>query len=209
MFRQPPASRRRTAASMLALGFTALVASAAWVAGAASAQSVVKPTGIAPKFPEADMKLAEQTKPPSGNWLLDANDDTERFRRLQVVAGGSDIPMWEIAHRYEELYVAITKNNWEMGVYHLEKLRDRMNTMGMKRPARTQNLEGMFLKSGVYQGMHDALTAKDPARMQREFTTVRAVCMGCHQAENVGYLNDSAVFRRTEAFPPLVKAEGR
>ena len=169
------------------------------------AQSVVKPTGNPNKFPEADKKLAEQTKPPSSNWLLDANDDTERFRRLQIVASGTDVPMWEIANRYEELWVAIQKANWEMGVYHLEKMRDRMNTSGMKRPARTQNIEAMFLKSGVYQNMHDALTSKDPERMKKEFMTLRAVCMGCHTAENVGFLNDSAVFVRTQEFSALAK----
>jgi len=167
----------------------------------ALAQSVVQPTGIAPRFPAAYKELAKQTRPPSNNWLLDADDDTERFRRLQVVAGGTDIPMWEIAHRYEELYVAIQNNNWEMGVYHWEKLRDRMNTAAMKRPARTQNIEGMFLTSGVWNGMHDALTSKDPGRMRQQFQLVRQACIACHIAERVGFLNDSSVLRRTESFP--------
>jgi cytochrome c1 len=167
----------------------------------ALAQSVVQPTGIAPRFPNAYKDLQKQTKPPSNNWLLDANDDTERFRRLQVVAGGTDIPMWGIAHRYEELYVAIQKNNWEMGVYHWEKLRDRMNTAGMKRPARTQNLEGMFLDSGVWKSMHDTLTSKDAGRMRTQFQVVRQACIACHSAERVGFLNDSSVFKRTESFP--------
>ncbi|MFM7460956.1 MAG: hypothetical protein ACKO15_08995, partial [Burkholderiales bacterium] len=91
---------------------------------------------------------------------------------------------------------------WEMGVYHLEKMRDRMNTSGMKRPARTQNIEAMFFKSGVYQNMHDALTSKDASRMRTEFQIMRGVCMACHNAENVGFLNDSTVFKRTAAFPP-------
>ena len=34
------------------------------------AQSVVKPTGNAPRFPKAYKDLQKQTKPPSGNWLL-------------------------------------------------------------------------------------------------------------------------------------------
>jgi cytochrome c1 len=165
------------------------------------AQSVVPPTGNTPRFPQAYKDLEKQTKPPSNNWLLDANDDTERFRRLQVVAGGTDIPMWEIAHRYEELYVAIQNNNWEMGVYHWEKLRDRMNTAAMKRPARTQNIEGMFLDSGVWQSMHDALTSRDPGRMQKQFQVVRQACMACHIAEKLGFLNDSSVLKRTESFP--------
>jgi hypothetical protein len=170
-------------------------------ASAAFAQSVVKPTGNTPRFPKAFKQLEKQTKPPSGNWLLDANDDTERFRRVQVVAGGSDLQMWPIAHRYEELYVAIQKNNWEMGVYHWEKLRDYMNVMAMKRPVRTKNLEDMFLYSGVWQAMHDALTSQDPEKMRAQFLVVRQVCMACHVAEKVGFMNDSSVFRRTESFP--------
>jgi hypothetical protein len=41
--------------------------------------------------------------------------------------------MWEIAHRYEELYVAIQNNNWEMGVYHLSPLiQNRVNLDGQR-----------------------------------------------------------------------------
>lgn len=177
-----------------------------WVATSiALAQSVVQPTGNPPRFPKAYKDLEKQTKPPSNNWLLDANDDTERFRRLQLVASGTDIPMWEITYRYEELYVAILKNNSEMGVYHWDKLRDRMNTAAMKRPARTQNIEGMFLEGGVWKSMRDALTSKAPEKMRAQFQLVRQVCMACHVAEKVGFLNDSSVFKRTESFPPLDK----
>lgn len=83
-----------------------------WAAASiAFAEGVVQPTGNTPQFPKAYKDLAKQTKPPSNNWLLDANDDAERFRRLQVVMSGTDIPMWEITYRYEELYTAIKKNN--------------------------------------------------------------------------------------------------
>lgn len=176
-----------------------------WAATSAAfaAEGMVKPTGITPQFPKAYKELANQTKPPSNNWLLDANDDAERFRRLQIVLGGTDISMWELTYRYEELYAAIQKNNWEMGLYHWDKLRDRMNTAGMKRPARTRNIEGMFLESGVWQSMRDALTSKSPKRMREEFMVVRQVCMACHVAEKVGFLNDSSAFERTKSFPPL------
>jgi hypothetical protein len=169
------------------------------------AQSVVKPTGNPPRFPKAYKELEKQTKPPSSNWLLDANDDTERFRRLQVVLGGTDIPMMEVGYRYEQLYEAILKNNWNMGIYHWEKLRDRMNTAAMKRPVRTQNLEDMFLESGVWKAMHDALTSGNADKVRAQFLTVRQVCMACHVAEKVGFLNDNPVFAKTANFPPPTK----
>ena len=169
------------------------------------AQSVVKPTGNPPAFPKAYKELEKQVKPPSSNWLLDAQDDTERFRRLQIVASGTDVPMWELSYRYEELYRALSLDNFDMGIYHWEKLRDRMNTAGMKRPARTQNIEAMFLESGVWKDMHDALVAKDGKKARAQFATVRQVCMACHIAENVGFLNDSTVLERTAKAPPAPK----
>ena len=36
-----------------------------------------------------------QAKPPSANWLLDAKDDSERFRRIQIYAGGTYEQMWQ------------------------------------------------------------------------------------------------------------------
>lgn len=172
---------------------------------AALAQTTAPPGGEHLRFPKAYKDLQKQTRPPSRDWLLDANDDTERFRRLQVAASGTDIPMWEIGYRYEELYVAIQKNNPEMGIYHWEKLRDRMNTASMKRPARTQNMEGMFLESGVWKGMNDALLSKAPDKMRSQFQVVRQMCIACHVAEKVAFLNDSSVLLRTGSFPPLRK----
>jgi hypothetical protein len=169
------------------------------------AQSVVQPTGNPPRFPKAYKELEKQTKPPSSNWLLDANDDIERFRRLQVVLGGTDIPMMEVGYRYEQLYEAILKNNWNMGIYHWEKLRDRMNTAAMKRPVRTQNLEDMFLESGVWKAMHDALTSGNADKVRAQFLTVRQTCMACHVAEKVSFLNDNPVFAKTAKFPVLKK----
>jgi membrane protease subunit (stomatin/prohibitin family) len=102
---------------------------------------------------------------------------------------------------HEGIFVVIQRNNLEMGVYHQEKMRGRMNTAGMNGSARTQNLEGMFLDGGAYQRMHDALTSKDQKKMMSEYLAMREVCMACHVAENVGFLNDSAVFARTARFP--------
>jgi hypothetical protein len=167
--------------------------------------SVVPPTGITPRFLKSDKELVKQTKPPSGNWLRDANDDTERFRRIESWAGAIDGEMQIISHRLEELHAAIQKGNWDLGVYHWEKIRFRMNVASMKRPARTQNLEGMFLESGVWQSMNNALVAKDAEQSRAEFQKVLQTCMACHIAEKVGFLNESPVFKRLATFPPLAK----
>ncbi len=174
--------------------------------GTASAQiSVVPPTGIAPRFPKADIELAKQTKPPSRKWLLDANDDVERMRRLELWAGAGDLEMQDIAHRLEELQLAIQKESWDLGIYHLEKMRGRMTVATIKRPTRTQNMEAVFLDSGVYKAMHDALTSRNMDQARAAFQNTRQACMACHAAEKLGFINDSAVFKRLESFPPLAR----
>lgn len=75
-----------------------------------------------------------------------------------------------------------------------------MNVMAMKRPNRTPNLEGMFLESGVYQALQDALKSGDPVQMRMQFLAMRQICMACHVAEKVGFMNDSSVFDRTGRF---------
>jgi hypothetical protein len=163
--------------------------------------SVVPSTGITPRFPKADSELAKQTKPASRKWLLDANDDAERMRRIELWAGAGDIEMQDIAHRLEELHSAIQTQNWDLGIYHLEKIRGRMIVAGIKRPTRTQNLEAVFLDSGVYQAMHEALSSKNPDQARAAFQNTRQACMACHVAEKLGFINASDVFRRIETFP--------
>lgn len=183
------------------LALTVAFLSNVYIAQVGAQVSVVPPTGITPRFPKADNELAKQTKPPSRKWLRDANDDSERLRRIELWAGAGDLEMQDIAHRLEELHSAIQKESWDMGIYQLEKIRGRMIVAAIKRPTRTQNLEAMFLESGVYQAMHDALTTKNGQRARAEFNRARETCMTCHVAEKIGFINDSAVFTRVGPFP--------
>jgi hypothetical protein len=73
--------------------------------------SVVPPTGIPARFPKANSELSKQTKPPSRNWLRDADDDRERFRRIELWSGAGDLEMQDIAHRFVELHAALTVNH--------------------------------------------------------------------------------------------------
>ncbi|MDE0830551.1 MAG: hypothetical protein OSB03_15245, partial [Vicinamibacterales bacterium] len=96
------------------------------------------------RFPAGIRGLADgQDEPPSNRWLLGARDNEERFRRLQVYAGGTDQQMWQIGYRYEQVYQAILDEEWELGGHHWGKLRNVFNVALMKRPNRTPNAEQM------------------------------------------------------------------
>ncbi len=153
------------------------------------------------RLPKGIRGLEEgQANPPSANWLLDATDDNERFRRIQIYAGGTYEQMWQVGYRYQQLYHAIIDENWELGLHHWGKLRDVFNVALMKRPNRTPNAEAMFLDTSWAQ-LDTALREGNKEQIRQVFQTERGLCMACHVAEGMAFLNDSPIFRDTASFP--------
>jgi hypothetical protein len=158
--------------------------------------------GAEPRLPKGVRGLEDgQARPPSANWLLDATDDRERFRRIQIYAGGTHEQMWQIGYRYQQVYQAIVDENWELGLHHWGKLRDVLNVALMKRPKRTPNAEALFLDS-AWQQLEDALTSGEAGDIRETFLVERETCMACHVAEQMAFLNDTPIFRDTAVFPP-------
>lgn len=154
-----------------------------------------------PRFPTGIRGLAEgQDEPPSRRWLRDARDDDERFRRIEIYAGGTDQQMWQIGYRYEEVYDAITNEQWELGSHHWGKLRNVFNVALMKRPNRTPNAEAMFLDE-TWQRLAAALEDGDAAAARLAFLEERQACLACHVAEGYGFVNGMAMFQETARFP--------
>ena len=153
------------------------------------------------RFPSGIRGLADgQDAPPSRRWLLDARDDDERFRRLQIYVGGTDQQMWQIGYRYEEVYQAITDENWRLGTHHWGKLRSVFNVALMKRPNRTPFAEDLFLDA-TWQLLADALETGDAALARDAFLQEREACIACHVAEGYEFINGTPMFEETAAFP--------
>ena len=153
------------------------------------------------RFPSGIRGLADgQDEPPSRRWLLDARDDEERFRRLQIYAGGTDQQMWQIGYRYEEVYQAIVDENWDLATHHWGKLRSVFNVALMKRPNRTPNAEALFLDDD-WQPLASALVDGDTAAAHETFLRGRQACLACHVAEGFEFINAMLMFEETSAFP--------
>ncbi len=152
------------------------------------------------RFPSGISGLADgQDEAPSNRWLLGARDDEERFRRLQIYAGGTDQQMWQIGYRYEEVYQAIANEHWELGTHHWEKLRNVFNVALMKRPNRTPNAEVLFLDE-TWQLLADALEAEDADLARETFLQERQACIACHVAEGFAFINNTPMFAETATF---------
>lgn len=191
---------------LLKIAFVVSLASAAFATWQVQAQSVTQYVNAAnPQFPKGVPGLADgqKNKPPSNSWLRDADTDTERFRRLEILLAGTEMAMWEIGVRYEQMYDAIKVDNYDYARFNWDKIKGRANGALMKRPGRTVNMEGMLLDS-TWQVVDDGLKTKDPVKAREAFAVARQICMGCHVAENMAFFNQHPMFTRTESFPAVM-----
>jgi len=142
---------------------------------------------------------AEQPPQKSDNWLLDAKDDTQRFKLIQQMFGGFSMSMQLVGERYDRTYDAITDGNYELAGYHWKKIKETIESGFLRRPAREANAVAIFLK-GPWVTVNEALSSKDKVRAKGQFLVARSACMACHAAEKVPFINDQPKFRRTVTF---------
>ncbi len=141
-----------------------------------------------------------EEQPASKKWITRAANDPERFQRIEQYLRGFDQPMWEVGARYEKLYAALVRGNFELASYHWAKIRLTIENGTMKRPARRASADA-FLLSGTWDSVNEALGSGDLATAWRGFETARASCMKCHEAERVGYMNDQQMFTDLAPIP--------
>ena len=160
-------------------------------------------------YPPRGLGLPPQSKPPSDSWLLDADTNWDRFRRLEVVLRGADIHMFEIGIRFGELHEAIAAGNFELANYEIERIAKSARIAQLKQPG-WQESDGLdYLGRDQWQALHTAVLARDSAAARDAFLNVRRTCLACHAAKNLEFLNKETVFDHTAAFPENATAQAR
>jgi hypothetical protein len=143
----------------------------------------------------------EEPQAPSGNhWLLDAEDDEERFRRIEQQFGGFSNAMWAVGVRYGHAYDALVDGNLPLAAYHWEKIGDNIRLGYQRRPARQAHADALFLDDAWKDAM-TAFRSDDLDAAREAFLGAREACMACHVAERVPFMNDQPKFERTRSFP--------
>lgn len=141
-----------------------------------------------------------QQLPNPNDWLLNAPDDTTRFRLLQGQASGFHVSMLVVGQRYQALYDAVADGNFDLAAYQWEKIRETIVAGYQRRPRRQANADREFVQK-VYDPVLAAFRSRDAARARTAFGEARAACMACHEAERVAFMNDQPLFRRTATMP--------
>ena len=141
----------------------------------------------------------ERDQGPLGNdlaandWLLSAENETERFERLQKQMRGFDQPMWAVGERYGSLHAALQRENYDLAIYHWDKIATTIENGIAKRPGRSDSARALFLDS-AFPEVRAGLEQRKPDAAWQAFDIARSACMSCHQAEKVEYMNNQALF---------------
>ena len=138
----------------------------------------------------ADSTLTEK------DWLLNAPDDTERFRRLQQQLRGFDQPMWEVGERFRSLHEALKRRNFELAVYHWERIGRAVRNGLVRRPEHIANAR-KFLLDEVHGQIEADLRKGDYATAVRAFARAKSACIACHHGQGVSWVNDQSLFELT------------
>ncbi len=151
-------------------------------------------------FAAVSFALTKETPLKTENWLLDAKDDAERFKRIQQMFGGFSSAMQIVGERYERTYDAVAEGNYDLAIYHWKKIKEAIELGYFRRPAREANSVALFL-NGPWPSASETFALKEKGKARDGFLSARSACMACHIAENVPFMNDQPIFRRTAIFP--------
>lgn len=107
----------------------------------------------------------------------------ERLNR--ITPSTSDI-MFQVGHRYQDLYWAAKLGKWSFAEYQLEELEALLETLQVAVPKRAATTQ-VFLDQGL-EGFEAAFRDQDWQAFQGAFRTLREQCMACHVANDHDFI---------------------
>lgn len=151
-------------------------------------------------YPPRALGLAPQSTPPSDSWLLDADSNWDRFRRLEVVLGGADPSMIEIGYRFKVLHDALAARDFALAAFEMERIARSADIALLKQPGGRPGRGLEYLGKAEWGALSAALASRDQGAAEADFLAVRKICMACHAAKSMAFLNGGKVFKETDGF---------
>ncbi|MEW6364296.1 MAG: hypothetical protein AB1714_06610 [Acidobacteriota bacterium] len=151
-------------------------------------------------YPPRAQGLASQSRPFSDSWLLDAESDWDRFRRLEVMLRGVDIHMLEIGFRFDRLHDAIERGEMELAQYEMEKIVQAASFAILLQPGWQEGKGIEYLGRSDWMALKAAVLARNQEAAKTSYLDVRQACMSCHTLKQMEFLNRQQLFARTASF---------
>jgi len=114
----------------------------------------------------------------SDDWRKSADDDEKLENVIKVIPSTSDL-MFQMGHRYQNLYWAAKQGKWEFADYQIEEMQSLIKKLMITRPKRRETADNFL--GYAFNGYEDAIENKDWPRFQKAFDKMRLACERCHK----------------------------
>ncbi|DAB41083.1 MAG TPA: hypothetical protein CFH81_01945 [Sulfurovum sp. UBA12169] len=121
------------------------------------------------------------------NWLMDINSTDSRFEAVQEQFRGFDTAMMEVEYRYKSIKKALEGKNYELALYHWQKIKTAIENGYIRRPIRKEASQNYFLNK-TFKEFQDSLESKNSAKIEKRFSYVKDYCNACHMDQKVGFI---------------------
>ncbi|DAB27461.1 MAG: hypothetical protein A2513_09485 [Sulfurimonas sp. RIFOXYD12_FULL_33_39] len=121
------------------------------------------------------------------NWLMDIDSANGRFEAVQKQFRGFDTAMMEVGYRYESVKKAVDEKNYELALYHWQKIKTAMQNGYVRRPAREEASRIYFLDN-TYEEFKKMLVSQNDTKIEERFSYVKDSCNACHINQKVGFI---------------------
>lgn len=121
------------------------------------------------------------------NWLMDINSTNGRFEAVQEQFRGFDTAMMEVGYRYESVKKALDEKNYDLAIYHWQKIKSAIQNGYIRRPIRKEASQNYFLNK-TFKEFQDSLESKNSAKIEKRFSYVKDYCNACHMDQKVGFI---------------------
>ncbi|VAX10305.1 hypothetical protein MNBD_GAMMA25-76 [hydrothermal vent metagenome] len=119
------------------------------------------------------------------DWRKTADHDEKLKQVIKVIPSTSDL-MFQMGHRYQNLYWAGKQGKWEFAEYQIEEMESLIEKLMITRPRRHETASNFL--GYAFKGYEDAIEHKNWPRFQKAFDKMRQACERCHKQNNHGFI---------------------
>jgi hypothetical protein len=121
----------------------------------------------------------------NGDWVQ--GNTQQQIKTIEKHFRGLDVAMIEIDYRYRELFWAGKDQNWDYGLYQVDKIKLSLENALERRPKRAASAQH-FLQTVLPQ-IKTSFEGMDTAVFKKDFEMLTLNCNSCHIAEKVPHFN--------------------
>ncbi len=125
-----------------------------------------------------------QSENPKGKWLNGSGQDN--IERIEEHFRGFGVAMFEIGYRYQELYWALSEENWEYADHQVHEIEETIE-LALERRAERRKSATHFLNVALPE-MEDFIKKKNSDGFELVFQNLTSSCNTCHAMEQMPFI---------------------